>query len=455
MKRLIEPKYTSEPTHSVINISQNQKEENFIFIFALGCGHAENLEFLFKQPTTKVIQKLGSIYSVSDKLKKLHSEKFPESYRMDGFFKKLAVALVIGFALERKWDEGKKWKTIQVLIENGALSYVVFRDQDISLSTLQNIVSWTTNVNENYQGYSMLHSAILSNVNPEKKIAYLINSGINVNSAGLLGTALHVALANELIDLSIKLIFLAKDKLDINIEDCEKKTPLLLAAKIRSLKAVTSILEIFKDKVDVKATDSLKRTALHFACAYGDIKMVKLLVEAGAEINSQDSRGNTPLHYAAGKEELIRAMLQSIEIHPDRDIHASCNAISNSAKHSIGINNNEILATKKNLNEYLEIFISVLSSHNPTNCEKEIALLKKQLEEFSGKSLIDTCMEGHYEVVQYLLQQENVKIFTTNINNHKASDIADNKEIKQLLLDAENKLNDIEHIVHETRAIKK
>jgi ankyrin repeat protein len=40
-------------------------------------------------------------------------------------------------------------------------------------------------------------------------------------------------------------------------------------------------------------------TALHQAVAAGDVEIVKLLVNAGAEIDALNSNGETPLNYAA------------------------------------------------------------------------------------------------------------------------------------------------------------
>ncbi len=42
----------------------------------------------------------------------------------------------------------------------------------------------------------------------------------------------------------------------------------------------------------------LELTSLHIACEQGDMPMAKLLVEKGANINSEDKDGMTPLYYA-------------------------------------------------------------------------------------------------------------------------------------------------------------
>lgn len=43
------------------------------------------------------------------------------------------------------------------------------------------------------------------------------------------------------------------------------------------------------------------RTALHLAAKYGILEFVKLLVEAGADINAVDKKKKTPLKYAEEK----------------------------------------------------------------------------------------------------------------------------------------------------------
>jgi len=52
---------------------------------------------------------------------------------------------------------------------------------------------------------------------------------------------------------------------------------------------------------------------LHVATKKGNLSMVKLLIEAGANINIQDESGNTPLHYSAanGKKDVVKYLLEN------------------------------------------------------------------------------------------------------------------------------------------------
>ena len=53
-------------------------------------------------------------------------------------------------------------------------------------------------------------------------------------------------------------------------------------------------------------------SALHLAVRNGTVAVTALLLEAGADLNAEDSHGNTPLHYAVSREgskELVRLLL--------------------------------------------------------------------------------------------------------------------------------------------------
>ena len=51
---------------------------------------------------------------------------------------------------------------------------------------------------------------------------------------------------------------------------------------------------------DVNAADPDGRTPLHYAVAYDRQDILKVLIEASANLESVDNKQNTPLHYACG-----------------------------------------------------------------------------------------------------------------------------------------------------------
>ena len=57
-------------------------------------------------------------------------------------------------------------------------------------------------------------------------------------------------------------------------------------------------MEVLKYHVNV-TSEGERETALHLACLYGHEMCAKLLIEAGSNVNMEDSDGITPLHNAA------------------------------------------------------------------------------------------------------------------------------------------------------------
>lgn len=90
------------------------------------------------------------------------------------------------------------------------------------------------------------------------------------------------------------------------------KTNLLhRAVRENSLKVVSEVLKAgYKHNIDAKTQDG--QTAVHLSCQHPDEQILKLLIEAGANVNCRDSRGDTPLHYACRNQnaEMTRILLE-------------------------------------------------------------------------------------------------------------------------------------------------
>jgi len=80
-------------------------------------------------------------------------------------------------------------------------------------------------------------------------------------------------------------------------------TPLMTAAHAGRAAAVELLLQHNADP-NLRAIDNA--SALHWACLYGDVQTVKMLINAGAELNirrqvDRDDDGPAPIHMALGK----------------------------------------------------------------------------------------------------------------------------------------------------------
>ena len=90
------------------------------------------------------------------------------------------------------------------------------------------------------------------------------------------------------------------------------KTNLLhRAVRENSLKVVSEVLKAgYKHNIDAKTQDG--QTAVHLSCQHPNEQILKLLIEAGANVNCRDSKGDTPLHYACRNPnaEMTRILLE-------------------------------------------------------------------------------------------------------------------------------------------------
>ncbi len=158
-------------------------------------------------------------------------------------------------------------------------------------------------------------------------VRLLVEAGADVNAAEGFGgnTPLHEAVKKG--DVEIVKILVAAGA-DVNAEGYFDRTPLTLATE----EGATEILQILlgtgpdadtsvggEDK-EAASTPSVGSEALYSAIEKGNVEMVRILVEAGADINAADGfGGNTPLHEAVeqGDAEIVRILVAA-----GADVHA-------------------------------------------------------------------------------------------------------------------------------------
>jgi ankyrin repeat protein len=101
-------------------------------------------------------------------------------------------------------------------------------------------------------------------------------------------------------------------KAGVNIESAgsDKRTPLILAAAGRQTAAAVVLLQ---ERANVNAQDTTGETALHWAAKTANDELVQLLVERGADVNVRGRSGETPLIFAAmsSNEKAVATLLAS------------------------------------------------------------------------------------------------------------------------------------------------
>ena len=98
---------------------------------------------------------------------------------------------------------------------------------------------------------------------------------------------------------------------DINYANINAVTPLMVAAQWRRLDVVRFLLDNGADTTALDASNA--RTALMHACLSGSTQCVRLLLQAGAQVNAKDSFGMTALMMAAttGELDMVRCLVRA------------------------------------------------------------------------------------------------------------------------------------------------
>ena len=85
----------------------------------------------------------------------------------------------------------------------------------------------------------------------------------------------------------------------VNIQDCEGRSPFLVAVAAGNIGSARALLKL---GADVNATDLLMKTCVHIAVENEQLKMLALLLESHpgtANLYKADLWYRVPLHYAA------------------------------------------------------------------------------------------------------------------------------------------------------------
>ena len=109
-------------------------------------------------------------------------------------------------------------------------------------------------------------------------------------------TMLHAAAAGGQLQL---LQMLLQHKLDPNVQEFGRKTPLHFATEYAGPDVVRMLLEY---GADVNAQDKECITPLHLASKGGNVAVARLLIEHGANVDAEDDKGQTPFQVARGSD---------------------------------------------------------------------------------------------------------------------------------------------------------
>ncbi|KAJ5964750.1 uncharacterized protein N7479_004626 [Penicillium vulpinum] len=195
----------------------------------------------------------------------------------------IQVLLSWGVELELKGEQGPtalhcaatsgEAEVIQLLVEAGA-----------DINTKDN------------DGQTPLYAAIDCNY-PKSVLALLKSGGVkleNKDDQGRTALSYAVTCANpEVAQL------LLDNGADISTQDDDGQTPLHTAARYGYLELVLTLLKC--DGVQLETKDRWGLTALSYAAAYGSPEVIQLLLETGADIDTEDNDGRSVFSHAASE----------------------------------------------------------------------------------------------------------------------------------------------------------
>lgn len=122
----------------------------------------------------------------------------------------------------------------------------------------------------------------------------LIGKGLDVNAKDKKGTTpLHCAAFGETEKADVAALLIEKGA-QVNAADSKGRTPLLHAAIFGHIKTAELLI---KKGASLEGKDMF--SPLHAAAGRGNLEIVLLLINNGANVNSRDDRGETPLHHAS------------------------------------------------------------------------------------------------------------------------------------------------------------
>lgn len=267
---------------------------------------------------------------------------------------------------------------------------------------IKDIVNAGFDINQ-YYGYSLNALLVASILNSYNSVKAIVELNADVNTTDQIGITPLMFTTEKDGEQSAK-ILLSRKEIEIDKKNYDGATALIMAIQHGSLKVLKLLIEA---GADINIVDNNGENALIKAIIKKDYTCATYLIKSGANINYSDKYGRTPLIIASEYNDLI--MVETL-IDKEVDISKKDNN-GNSAFIIAAINNNfrivKFLWMTNKISEKEIIQSLIKAAMNDCNDSvKTIIELSKQKKEIAFIALIAGCYSNKINIVKSCLEYD-------------------------------------------------
>ena len=204
---------------------------------------------------------------------------------------------------------------------------------------------------------------------------------------------------------------LDKNRESIELLDDNNETPLFAACKAGNYKMVKLLVE---KGANVSAVNKNNETPLFAACRKGDLEIVEFLVEKGANVFAVNKEGKNVIEcmgYMYGNGVNVERFLNETIEQKKRDIYEQIKQIINSGD---GYNTIKQIISDIKDNKHIQDIMEFVDANNET-------------------LLFAACRKGDLEIVKFLVEN-GANVFAKNRENKNVFNVADNDDVKKYIV---------------------
>ncbi|XP_053397533.1 transient receptor potential cation channel subfamily A member 1 homolog isoform X2 [Mercenaria mercenaria] len=219
---------------------------------------------------------------------------------------------------------------------------------------------------------------------------------------------------------------------DLSVEDKNDRTAVYLAAEENQLEVLEVLLRHNREKYMVNHRDECSNNPLHIAAKLGHLRIVKCLLNNGADLFCKNDMEQTPIHMAAvnGWTNVVRAI-----VNKEKNTMSDGDEDSNTALHLAAMGGHiKLVEALLNLGAEAEVRNSALRT--PLGCAaaqghlKTVKILAESdasidaTDKLNMTPLLLAANNGHANVVDYLIEDMNADVTLRNNDGHNCLDLS-------------------------------